>query len=157
MFYSAAWDGNPVEIFPTRIDQPEPRSVGLTGADLMAIAPSGAMLISLGRRFIAILMRSGTLAETTVGGGVAPRELLQDVQWADWGPDGKSMALVRAAGQKTRLEYPAGRVLYETPGWISHPRVSRDGDSVAFLEHSIIGGDDGTVGVVGIGGATSER
>jgi Tol biopolymer transport system component len=137
-----------MEIFSARVDQPEARSIGLPGADLMAIAPNGAMLVSLGSRFVELEIRSGTLAETTIGGGVAPRELMSEVQWADWAPDGKTMAVVRAVGQKSRLEYPPGKVLYETFGWMTHPRVSRDGDSVAFLEHPFIGENGGTVGLV---------
>jgi hypothetical protein len=29
-------------------------------------------------------------------------------------------------------------VLYETGGWVSHPRVSPQGDRVAFLDHPTI-------------------
>jgi Tol biopolymer transport system component len=70
------------------------------------------------------------------------------VQWADWGPDGKSLAVVRIVGPLFRLEYPIGKVLYETEGWISNPRVSPKGDLVAFLDHPVWGDDGGTVEVV---------
>ena len=43
-----------------------------------------------------------------------------------------SRSSARVAG-KSRLEYPIGNVLYETAGWISHLRVSPQGDLVAFL------------------------
>ncbi len=46
---------------------------------------------------------------------------------------------------KLRLEYPVGKVLYETAGWVSHPRVSPDGDRVAFLDHPTPGDDGGSV------------
>ena len=93
-------------------------------------------------------IRSGTLAEVGVSGGVAPREIHKDVQWADWGPDGKDLAVVRDVNLRNQLEFPAGKVLYQTAGWISHPRVSPDGNLVAFLDHPQRGDDGGSVAVV---------
>ena len=49
---------------------------------------------------------------------------------------------------RNQLEFPAGKVLYETAGWISHPRVSPDGTVVAFLDHPQRGDDGGSVAVV---------
>jgi Tol biopolymer transport system component len=71
--------------------------------------------------------------------------MLEDVQWADWSPDGTSMAVARHVNGKTRLEYPIGTVIYETSGWISHPRVSPRGDTVAFFDHPIVGDDYGAL------------
>jgi hypothetical protein len=147
VIYAAAWEGKPVEIFATRTDRPESRVFGL-GADLLSISKTGEMLVSLGRRVEEPFIRTGTLAEIGVSGGVAPRELSNDVQWADWAPDGGSFALVRDVNLRSRLEYPIGQVLYDTVGWISHPKVSRDGKLVAFLEHSMRRDDGGTVSVV---------
>jgi len=81
-------------------------------------------------------------------GGGSPKEVLEDVQSADWAPDGQSLAIVRDIGGKARLEFPAGKVLYETAGWISHPRVSPRGDEVAWLDHPLRGDDGGSVAVV---------
>jgi eukaryotic-like serine/threonine-protein kinase len=47
-----------------------------------------------------------------------------------------------------RIEYPIGKVLYETSGWVSHPRVSPDGDRVAFIDHPTPDDDGGSVAVV---------
>jgi Tol biopolymer transport system component len=93
-------------------------------------------------------MASGTLARMSVAGGGAPREILEDVQWADWSPDGATLAIVREAAGRNRLEYPIGKVLFETPGWISHPRVSPGGDQVAYIDHPARGDDGGFVAVV---------
>ncbi len=49
---------------------------------------------------------------------------------------------------KTRLEMPVGTVLFLTDGWISHPRVSRDGARVAFIHHPLRWDDRGSVTVV---------
>src|ERR1035438_407081 len=51
-------------------------------------------------------------------------------------------------GGKNRLEFPIGKVIHETPGWISHPRVSPDGERVAFVEHPQVGDDSGGIHVV---------
>ena len=148
VIYAAAWDGKPVEIFATRTDRPESRVFGLVGADVAAISKTGEMLVSLNRHAEEAFVRSGTLAEVGVSGGVAPRELLTDVLWADWSPNGSDLAIVRDVGGKSRLEFPAGHVLYQTVGWLSHPRISPDGNLVAFLEHPLRRDDGGTVCVV---------
>ncbi len=148
VIYASSWDGQPVEIFATRTDRPESRIFGLANADLLAISKAGEMLVSLDRHVEEAFIRSGTLAEVGVSGGVAPRELLKDVQWADWSPDGKEIAVVRDINLRNQLEFPIGKVLYQTAGWISHPRVSSDGQLVAFMEHSQRRDDGGTVAVI---------
>ena len=45
--YGAAWDGRPLEIFTTRADSAESRSLGLPGADLLAVSSTGELAISL--------------------------------------------------------------------------------------------------------------
>jgi Tol biopolymer transport system component len=148
VIYAAAWDGKPVELFATRTDRPESRNFGLVAADLLAISKSGEMAVSLDRYYETAFIRTGTLAEIGVSGGVAPREVQKDVQWADWGPEGREMAIVREVGLRSQLEYPIGKVLYQTAGWISHPRVSRKGDLVAFMDHPQRGDDGGFVAIV---------
>src|SRR4029453_2168683 len=62
------------------------------------------------------------------------------------------LAIEREAGVKHRLEYPIGKALYETTGWISHPRVSPRGDLVAFIDHPVLRDDGGRVAVVDLDG-----
>src|SRR5262249_949791 len=80
--------------------------------------------------------------------GSAQRDLLEDVGDADWSPDGGALAVVRAPQRRYRLEFPVGKTLYETTGWISHPRISPKGDCVAFLDHPVFGDDLGSLAVV---------
>ncbi len=94
---------------------------------------------------------TGTLSQAPLSGS-ASRELLEDVGSADWSPDGASLAVVRAPQFRYRLEFPAGKVLYETTGYISHPRVSPKGDAVAFLDHPVLGDDRGSVAIVDLAG-----
>jgi serine/threonine protein kinase/Tol biopolymer transport system component len=155
VMYSAAWDGKPMEIFVGRPESPESRAFGLQSAEVLAISKSGEMAVSLNRFTAGAFRRTGTLAQLSVAGG-APREVLKEIEWADWAPDGKSLAIVRAVPGKLRLEYPAGKVLYETSGWVSHPRVSPDGDRVAFIDHPTPGDDGGSIVSVDRSGRTSK-
>ena len=145
--YGAAWEGKPIKMFISRMDSPEARSLGLPPANLLAISRSGEMAISLGYRNTFWYQVSGTLARTSVAGG-GIRRLMENTGHADWAPDGNSMAVVHFVDRCCRLEYPAGRVIHETPLWISHPCVSKDGKRVAFIQHRARGHTDGDVCVI---------
>jgi hypothetical protein len=54
----------------------------------------------------------------------------------------------RTCRLRYRLEYPLGTVLYETDGKIADPRVSPDGQLVAFIDQPRSGNDAGFVAVV---------
>jgi eukaryotic-like serine/threonine-protein kinase len=152
ILYSASWQGNPTEIYAARQGTVESRSLGLGHAELLAVSSTGEMALSLGSRPVGTWVNVGTLARAPLAGG-APRPVLEDVEWADWGPDGNSLAVVRNVSGRERLEYPVGKILYETSGgWISYPRVSPKGDFVAFIDHSNQGDDGGSVAVVDLSG-----
>ncbi|MGC1452946.1 MAG: protein kinase [Candidatus Sulfotelmatobacter sp.] len=152
ILYSAAWQGNPVETFSARQGMVESRSLGLGRAELMGISSKGEMALSLGSHPVGTWINVGTLARAPLAGG-APRPVLEDVEWADWSPDGTNLAVVRNVGGRDRLEYPIGKVLYETSGgWISYPRVSPKGDSIAFMDHPNQGDDGGSIAIVDLAG-----
>ena len=148
IIYGAAFEGNPIEIFEKREGSFESRPLGLPGDNVLSISKNGPLAISLGNHLATPFARKGTLAELAPGGTSAPRELEENVYAADWGPDSSSLAVVREVGGRFQLEYPAGRVLYQTAGWLSHARVSPDGERVAFLDHPIPNDDGGSVAVV---------
>jgi Tol biopolymer transport system component len=136
--YSAAWDGNPSALFATQTGRPESRALELPGGVLLSVSSTGDLALvdnAAGKGF-------ATLSQAPLSGG-APRELLEYVTDADWSPDGKSLAIVRKIKGKFRLEYPIGHLLKESTGDITNPRVSRDGDRVAFIEHPVHGDDAG--------------
>ena len=72
------------------------------------------------------------------------------MEYADFTPDKRGLAVVRHVAQRAQLESPIGRVLLETSGdeSISHPRFSPKGDLIAFLQHPDPAGDGGAVEVV---------
>jgi Tol biopolymer transport system component len=152
VMYSAAWDDRPMEIFVGRPESPESRPFGLVGAEVMSISKAGDMAVSLERTTGNGFRRTGTLAQLSVAGGAAPRDILKEVEWADWGPDGKSLAIVRVVPGKMRIEFPIGKILYETSAWVSHLRVSPDGKLVAFIDHPTPSDDGGSVAVVDLAG-----
>jgi len=132
--YGAAWEGGAPEIYSTRPEGPESKSLGLPSANVLAVSHTGDLAISLGWHPLSGWESSGTLARVPLSGG-APRELLENVQDADWSLDGKNLAVSRQVGSRVRLEYPTGTVLTEATGWLSDPRISPDGQYVAFIEH----------------------
>jgi DNA-binding winged helix-turn-helix (wHTH) protein/dipeptidyl aminopeptidase/acylaminoacyl peptidase len=133
--YGAAWEGLPSEVFLARKESPESQAVGLRNADVLSISSSGEMAVSLGRRVDRLWESNGTLAVVPLAGG-APREVAGGVKDADWAPDGERLAVVRRTGGRDRLEFPIDHLLYESDGYIIRPRVSRNADSVAFLERA---------------------
>ena len=123
----------------------------IPGAEILAISSTGEMAVLLHSQQSKSQVYTGTLARMPLGGG-APREILENIQWADWSPDGTQLAIVRDVNGRNRLEYPPGRVLYETGGWVSHPRISRKGDMIAFIDHPIPGDSIGSVALVDMSG-----
>jgi serine/threonine protein kinase/Tol biopolymer transport system component len=151
ILYSAAWQGNPVDVFTARPEAPESRSMGLRRTQLMSISSTSEMAVLLDSKAIGTWVTMGTLARAPLAGG-APREVLENVQWADWSPDGSTFLVVRDLGGMNRLEYPIGKPLYQTGGWIGHPRVSPKGDMIAFADHPLQGDDSGALAVVDLAG-----
>jgi Tol biopolymer transport system component len=145
--YGASWNGMPVQLFSTRPGSPESLPFSLPSADVLSISSSGELALCLGRHFIDSWESMGTLAQVPISGS-APREVLENVLAADWAPDGVNLAVVRQVGARMSLEFPVGNRLYETSGWISHPRVSPAGDTVAFIDHPLRGDDAGILALV---------
>ncbi len=151
ILYSAAWQGNPTDVFTARPEAPESRSMGLPKTQLLSVSSNGEMAVLLNSHAVGSWVTVGTLARAPLIGG-SPREIMENVQWADWTPDGFNLAIVRDFGGWNRLEYPQGKVLYQTAGWIGHPRLSPDASRIGFIEHPIQGDDGGSVEVVDLSG-----
>ena len=132
--YSAAWEGNPIELFWTRPGSVESRSLGLTGADVLALSPSSEMALLFKRGPpIEWGWKLGTLARASVDGGF-PRESLDGVALADWAPHASDPSVVRMLGDKSQIESPIGKVVYETANRIGAFRISLNGDRIAVAE-----------------------
>jgi eukaryotic-like serine/threonine-protein kinase len=152
--YSSGWYPHKANIYAQRLGSPGPQELGITGAMLLAVSPQAELAVlsqaSDSQPLMTYLETSGTLARVPLNGG-APRELLPDAEAADWSPGGE-LAVVRRIGGKSRLEFPVGKVLYESAGWIATPRFSPKGDSIAFLDHPVVPDDRGAVAIVDLNG-----
>jgi serine/threonine protein kinase/Tol biopolymer transport system component len=152
--YSAAWNGAPSAVYSTRLDFSESRELVPAPSKLLSVSKSGEMAVLLRAKPLGWFEMEGTLARVPADGG-APRELLEKIMDAAWSPDGSQLAIVRRAADKVRLEFPPGRVLYETVGGITYPRFSPKGDRIAFLDHPARRGHWGTVSAVDLEGHKS--
>ena len=154
IIFSAAWDGGNTELYTMLLETGEIKRLGIKDTDVFAISSAGEMAIALNYKFIIQgFFSTATLAHLPLAGGVS-RELSKDVQWADWHPSKKAdsslpdrrfLAVVRDKNGKNCLEYPIGNVIYETEGWISHPRFSPDGKKIGFIEHPLQWDDRGFI------------
>jgi len=143
ILYSASWDAKAIALYSSRPNGADLRALELPSSTILSVAKSGELAITLNN--------TGNLAKVRTG-GEAPRELLGHVVAADWSPDSVQLAVVRLQNGQYRLEYPIGKPLYETAGYIDNVRVSPRGDAVAFMDHPRSDDDRGTVALVDLNG-----
>jgi eukaryotic-like serine/threonine-protein kinase len=143
--YGAAFEGKPVELFMTRPESPESKPLGFQKADILSISPAGELAVMLGAYTgTGGYVRTGTLARMPLIGG-SPRPILDEVRFADWAPNSKDLAVMRKVGGLEQVEFPIGTVLHQSEALVN-PRVSPDGNLVAFFDNSR--GPNVTVSVV---------
>jgi eukaryotic-like serine/threonine-protein kinase len=118
--YSAAWQGQPAQVYATRIGSREERPLGLEGT-VLSVSARDEVAVKRGRFFGQSwwgLRERGTLARVSLSGG-APRDLLENVTAADWDDEGRELAVLHEG----RLEYPVGHVLYKSGGQMCSVRA----------------------------------
>jgi eukaryotic-like serine/threonine-protein kinase len=148
--YAAEWEGGERQLYLARSDEHGSRDLGMKGSSLFGVSKTGELAIGVNMVGYRGYARAGTLARVPLSGGT-PREVLDNVQDADWAPDGENLAVVRYVPENRhwRLEYPVGKVLLDGINWISNPKISADGKSVAFADHeNSVGDDQGSVAVM---------
>ena len=116
--YSGALAGGGVGAVHRQPGDPESRSFGLRDVQLLSVSSKSELAVLTHARYLSHRLYQGTLARMPLGGG-APREILEGVREADWSPDGEQLAIVRSVNGSDRLEFPVGKVLFETPGYVS--------------------------------------
>jgi tRNA A-37 threonylcarbamoyl transferase component Bud32 len=127
VIYSSRRQRELARVFASTPGRPEARPLTEPGTSLVDVSARGEMLVRIrdaGGRFV--------MARAALAGGM-PRVVYDDVREADFSPDGGDLAIVRAGGGVSRLEYPVGRVLFATRSTIAWPCVSPHGDRVAFV------------------------
>jgi hypothetical protein len=149
ILYAAQWENEPRRIYQAHVGDPVSRLLGFEGLSLAAVSRAGelALLRSGGTMNI----RGGTLSRVTVNGGLT-QPIAENIFGADWSSDGTRLALVRVVAGAQQLEFPEGRVLYHTSGWINNVRVSPGDDAIAFIEHPVRHDDAGSIRLVDMRG-----
>jgi eukaryotic-like serine/threonine-protein kinase len=149
--YSAAWNAKPIQLFSTVGNSLLAQPLNLSDASLLAVSRNNELAVVLhGTHNGQLETVGGMLARAPLAGG-SPKELLADVRGADWDAQG-NLAVVNDVDGHARLEYPIGKVLYQSGGWISNIRFSPLADRIAFMDHPGLWDNRGTVCVVDLAG-----
>ena len=129
--YSAAYDGGLMEVYLTRPDGHDSRPLGLADMQVIGVSRTGELAL-LKRNGRTTFGNPGTLSRISLAGSGPPRDVLDGVLSADWGPAGE-LAVARLTESEVRLEYPIGQVIARIPdSAIYNVRVSPQGDRIAF-------------------------
>ncbi len=149
---SADWNGDNAGLYTMRLETGETHRLEIKDAEVYSVCSAGELAVALNPKPEAYLSRA-ILAKLSLADGIST-ELLKDVQCADWHPsknvesslsDEQFLAIVRDRNGKSCLEFPIGNIIFETTGWISHPRFSPAGKKIAFIEHPLNYDDRGYV------------
>src|SRR5215469_4629237 len=151
--YAAQWENERQRIYQAHVGDPVSRPLGFEGLSLAAVSRTGELAVL--RSGGTMNIRGGTLSRVTVNGGLM-QPLAEDIFGADWSSDGIRLALVRVVAGAQQLEFPEGRVLYHTSGWLSSVRVSPRDDAIAFIEHPVRHDDAGSIRLVDTRGNTAK-
>ena len=147
--YAAAWEGDPAHIFSVRLDSPENQLPLLADAIPLSVSRTGELALLM-KPSVSFSDIGGTLARMSLSGG-APREVSENVSWADWAPNGEVL-IVRRSGKGDELQFPPGKTLFQTTGRVRSPRFSPSGDRIAFVHHPRVNDTVGDVNVVSLAG-----
>jgi Tol biopolymer transport system component len=144
VIYSATWEGAEPELYIVPSDGVAGHPVGIKNARLLAVSSRGELAVALAPQQLANFLAPGSLARTT--GDSAPKPEIENVQSADFIPDGSALAIVRyvPADVMCQLEYPIGHVLYREK-LIDDLRFSPNGKYLAFNVHTNASDDRGNV------------
>jgi serine/threonine protein kinase/Tol biopolymer transport system component len=135
--YSARWQGKPPALFSINAGGHESQALNIGNASFLGISPTNELAVQL-TPVLKWGLFVGNLARVPMSGG-GPREVLGDVQCADWNPANGELALTTASNAQWRIESPPGKVIYSGKA-IELPRFSRQGGAIAFVERRPEGG-----------------
>lgn len=143
IIYTAAWEGSEPELYSVGANAVGGHALGIRNARLLAVSGRGEIAVALAPTEVSSFLAPGTLARTTDASN-APKPEIENIQAADFTPDGSALAIVRyvPAEQMCQLEYPIGKVLHRER-LVDNLRFSPDGRYLAFITHENAGDDRG--------------
>ena len=156
ILYSAQVNGQPSSLYSLSKGAAEPIQLGPPGTHLLSVSAGNDLLVLRNARIWAE-GNQGTLAQTTQA-GTGLREIAERVIMADWAPDGQTYAVERFSNanatttQTTQIDFPFGKVAYQSAGRLTNLRVSPDGRHLLFLEHTIAPGAPVHLQILGMDG-----
>ena len=120
-----------------RTDDPGARELDLKDAELLSISKSGELAIRLNTTNLRRLRAHRHAGAGSAQWRNAARSPGQCAGRRLGRRTATNMAVVRYTPENNhwRLEYPIGKVLFDSINWISHPKISPDGKWVAFADH----------------------
>src|ERR1019366_4815621 len=145
VIYTASWEGSPPEIYTVPANGKGGHPLDIHNARLLAVSSRGELAVALAPQELTQFLIPGTLARTTQFAG-APKPEIENIEAADFTPDGSELAIVRYLpdDRMCQLEYPIGKVLHRASN-IDALRFSRDGRYLAFIRHDNASDDRETV------------
>jgi eukaryotic-like serine/threonine-protein kinase len=148
ILYTAALEASEPEIYTVGAKAIGGHPLGIRNARLLAVSTRGELAVALAPQRLSILLSPGNLART-MGDNGAPKPEIENVQAADFTPDGSALAIVRwiPSERMCQMEYPIGKVLHRNRA-INDIRFSPSGKYLAFITHDNFSDDRGTVIIV---------
>jgi serine/threonine protein kinase/WD40 repeat protein len=145
IIYTAALGDSASELYTVAANAVGGHPLGIKNARLLAVSKRGEIAVALDPKDLAVFLAPGTLART-MDTSSAPKPEIENIQAADFTPDGSALAIVRfiPSDQMCQLEYPIGKVLHRDR-LIDNLRFSPSGDFLAFITHDNSGDDRGNV------------
>lgn len=148
IIYTASWDSAVPELYTVAADGVGGHSLGIRDARLLAISSRGELALALAPRNAATFLVPGNLARTYINSN-APKPEIENVESADFTPDGSALAIVRWVPNDfmCQVEYPVGKILFRER-LIDNLRFSPDGRYLAFIAHDNASDDRGKAMIV---------
>jgi len=147
IIYEARTGPGDRELYLVNTVSPESRALGFRRAMLVSVSRSGELALMTDDA----AGKSRNLVRVPINGG-APLPLDRGIMAADWSPDGTGMAVVRYGSRYATLEYPRGKAVFQSPGWLADVRVSPHGKEIACIDHPIRNDDAGDVKLIDANG-----
>src|SRR5262249_8644191 len=137
--YGARWNGQPLELFESAVDRPESFSLQIKDSQLLAVSSRSMLALLSDIQPSGPFIQIGTLSIRGLYTG-QPQKISGNVTWADWSPDGSSIAYtVLDLDKGSWIEiyfldlHQVRRLSPATIGpadWFSHIRFAPDGSSI---------------------------
>ena len=145
IIYTAAWEGSRPELYTVAANGVGGHALNIHDARLLAVSKRGEIAVALAPVDVTAFLMPGTLARATDASN-APKPEVENVQAADFTPDGSALAIVRyiPAERICQVEYPIGKVL-QREQLIDNLRFSPDGRYLGFITHENFSDDRGRV------------